>query len=94
MIDVEELVSIVNRLCDKNNIRHEILFDTMSGKLILHLYENRYHIKQILNLGIRDCSLEYELEELVNYMVNQIRKEEHSDGLPIQRYGTVQKKRS
>lgn len=89
MIDVDELVSIINRLCDKKDVKHEILFDRMCGKLILHLYENNYHIKQILNLGIRDCSLEYELEELINYMINKIRKEEHSDGLSIQRCNTI-----
>jgi hypothetical protein len=89
MIDIDELVSIINRLCDKKDVKHELLFDRMCGKLILHLYENNYHIKQILNLGIRDCSLEYELEELINYMINKIRKEEHNNGLPIQRYNTV-----
>ena len=89
MIDVKELVDIVNRLCDKKDVKHELLFDSMCGKLILHLYENNYHIKQILNLGIIDFSLEYELEEIINYMVSKIRKEEHSDGLPIQRYSTV-----
>ena len=44
MINIDELVSIVNRLCDKKDVKHELLFDRMCGKLILHLYENNYHI--------------------------------------------------
>lgn len=83
MININELVNIINRLCDKKDVKYELLFDRMCGKLILHLYENNYHIKQILNLEIRDYGLEYELEEIINYMINKIRKEEHSDGLPI-----------
>lgn len=83
MININELVNIINRLCDKKDVKYELLFDRMCGKLILHLYENNYHIKQILNLEIRDYVLEYELEEIINYMINKIRKEEHSDGLPI-----------